>query len=281
MNLPNGFQFSQYRLQDFADCRRRFLLRHVWQLAWPAVESEPIHEHEHYLQQGIAFHRLAQQLFLGIPAERLAAGISDPQLLEWWEAFLPIAGELIESQHSAGWKLHPELSLSAPLAGLRIVAKFDLLVSAEDKLLVYDWKTSRGKPSLRWLEKRLQTRVYPYMLVRAGHHLNEDRPVQAEQIEMVYWFADPPDQIVRIPYSTAAYRSGEAYLTDLVKTILRLEESEFDLTADEKRCAYCIYRSLCRRGISAGSLSDLTVEAAYEGDDDISLDFEKIAEVEF
>jgi CRISPR/Cas system-associated exonuclease Cas4 (RecB family) len=279
MNLPEGFQFSQYRLQDFADCRRRFLLRHVWQLAWPAVESEPIHEHERYLQQGADFHRLAQQLFVGIPVERLEAGISDPQLLEWWENFLPRAGELIESQHSAGWKLYPETSLSASMAERRLMAKYDLLAATQDRLLIYDWKTGRAKPSRRWLEKRLQTRVYPYLLSRAGHQLNEDQPVPADRIEMVYWFANHPDQIIRIPYSSAAYRADEAYLTDMVETIQRLEESEFHLTADEKRCAYCIYRSLCDRGVSAGSLSDLWDEA----DDEVgfSLDFEQIAEIEF
>ncbi len=209
MKLPGGFQFSQYRLQDFADCRRRFLLRHVWQLSWPAVESEPIHEHERYLKQGSDFHRLAQQLFLGIPPERLAAGISDPQLLEWWQSFLPLAGELIESQNSNGWKLYPETSLSAPLAGLRLVAKYDLLAVAQDRLLIYDWKTSRAKPSHKWLEKRLQTRVYPYMLARAGRHLNDDLPVLAEKIEMVYWFANHPDQTIRIPYSSAAFQADE------------------------------------------------------------------------
>lgn len=279
MNLPGGFQFSQYKLQDFADCRRRFLLRHVWQLSWPAVESEPIHEHERYLQQGADFHRLAQQLFLGIPVERLAASIYDPQLMEWWENFLPLAGELIESQQSSGWKLYSETSLSAPLGGLRIVAKYDLVAAAQGKLLIYDWKTSRAKPERQWLEKRLQTRVYPYLLARAGHQLNEGQPVQAEQIEMVYWFASHPNQIIRLPYSSAAFQADEAYLTGLVETIQRLDESEFSLTADEKRCAYCTYRSLCNRGVSAGSLSDLWDES----DDEVglSLDFEQIAEIEF
>ncbi len=279
MKLPEGFQFSQYRLQDFADCRRRFLLRHVWQLSWPAVESEPVHEHERYLQQGAAFHRLAQQLFLGIPAERLAAGISDPQLLEWWESFLLLAGELIESQKNAGWKLYPETSLSASMAERRLVAKYDLLAAAQDRLLIYDWKTGQAKPSRRWLEKRLQTRVYPYLLARAGHQLNDDQPVPVDRIEMVYWFANHPDQVIRIPYSPAAYQADEAYLTDMVETILRLKGSEFHLTADEKRCAYCTYRSLCNRGVSAGSLPDTWDETDF--DVGFSLDFEQITEIEF
>ena len=162
---------------------------------------------------------------------------------------------------------------------MRLVAKYDLLAAAHDRVLIYDWKTSRAKPSLKWLEKRLQTKIYPYILARAGRHLNDDQPVQAEKIEMVYWFANHPDQTIRIPYSSAAYQADEAYLTSLIETILRLDESEFHLTVDEKRCAYCTYRSLCNRGVSAGSLSDLWDEA----DDEVgfSLDFEQIAEIEF
>jgi hypothetical protein len=44
--LPLDFQFSQGSLQDYVDCRRRFQLRYLDQLAWPAVEAEPLLEHE-------------------------------------------------------------------------------------------------------------------------------------------------------------------------------------------------------------------------------------------
>ncbi len=29
---------------------------------------------------------------------------------------------------------------------------------------------------------------------------------------------------------------------------------EWDKTPDERKCAYCVYRSLCRRGVQAGTL---------------------------
>ena len=44
--LPPGFQFSQRSLQDYVDCRRRFELRYLQNLAWPAVEAEPHLEQE-------------------------------------------------------------------------------------------------------------------------------------------------------------------------------------------------------------------------------------------
>ena len=108
-NLPPGFQFSQGSLQDFVDCHRRFLLRYVQELAWPALQTEPALENERFLQQGTTFHRMIHQHLLGVPAERLAALVHDAELARWWDNYL-------------GWKdwekqpkLHPEISLSAPL----------------------------------------------------------------------------------------------------------------------------------------------------------------------
>jgi hypothetical protein len=281
MNLPPDFHFSQANLQDFADCRRRFFLRHLQRLAWPAIESEPVLEHERYLQQGAAFHRLAQQYLLGIAPQSLAIQITEPDLAHWWQNFVEIGSELIGMQANSGWGLYPEISLSAPLATNRLLAKYDLVaVSPEGMLCIYDWKTSRGQPRREWLERRLQTHVYPYVLCESGAYLNSGKPLQPEQIEMVYWFAEYPNQSQRIPYSTAAFQSDQAYLTTLVETIFHLLEDEFYLTSDEKRCAFCSYRSLCNRGISAGSLEDLQVDA----DDrlqEIVVDFEQIAEFEF
>jgi hypothetical protein len=86
--LPPGFQFSQGSLQDYIDCHRRFQLRYLVQLAWPAVESEPVLESERFMQQGARFHRMVQQHLLGISAERLAMLAKDEDLLRWWENYL-------------------------------------------------------------------------------------------------------------------------------------------------------------------------------------------------
>lgn len=282
MNLPPDFQFSQHSLQDFVDCRRRFLLRHVQRLAWPALESEPALEHERYLQQGTNFHRLAQQFLLGIPADRLANTIHDSVLEAWWDNFMQVAPGLRDLETASGWKLYPEVGLSVPIHDSRLVAKFDLLVIAPDnRMLIYDWKTSRNKPKRQWLEGRLQTRVYPYVLVHAGASLNQGQPVQPEQVEMIYWFAAHPGEIERFTYDPNAHQASEAYLTSLLDTILALKEDEFHLTTDTKRCTYCVYRSLCNRGISAGGAAGFDDEYLPESENTIALDFDQIAEIEY
>ena len=71
MTLPVDFHFSQASLQDYVECRRRFQLRYLVKLAWPAVEAEPVLENERQIQIGGQFHRLIQQYLVGIDVEHL------------------------------------------------------------------------------------------------------------------------------------------------------------------------------------------------------------------
>ena len=48
--------FSANNLQVFEDCERRFELRYIKELKWPAVETEPVLKSEEFLAQGRRFH---------------------------------------------------------------------------------------------------------------------------------------------------------------------------------------------------------------------------------
>jgi hypothetical protein len=282
MNMEAGFQLSQGSLQDFVECRRRFELRYLRRLAWPALQSEPALEFERYMQQGERFHRMVQQHLLGVPQERLRAMAQEPELRRWWENYLQFYaspdGPGALAQESGVWR-QPESSLSAPLGSCRLVAKYDLIVIAPGRrALIFDWKTARKRPRRAWLSERLQTRLYPYLLVQAGAAFNEGVPFEPEQVEMVYWFAEFPSQPERFAYSQAAFTSDEAYLAGLIDTIQGL--SQFPLTSDEKRCAFCTYRSLCERGVRAGGMDAMDEGEAGE-EMTLELDFDQVQEIEF
>lgn len=287
MSLPENFQFSQGSLQDFADCPRRFQLKYIEQLAWPAVDAEPALENELYLQLGSAFHRLVQQYLLRVPPEKLTLlAAQDLQLAHWWENFLASTKELAGLTDSSGTKRFPEITLSTPLGRHRLVGKYDLLVihpqdvDAKEPVTIYDWKTARKQPKREWLAASLQTRVYPYLLTRAGADLSDRKPIDPEQIEMVYWFANFPGAPLRFPYSPAQCAADEDFIAELIAEIEALSDEPAPLTENEKRCRYCVYRSLCNRGVQAGPLSDAEAEAARD-DFDFELDFEQIVEIEF
>ena len=304
-NLPRGFVFSQSSLQDFVDCQRRFQLRYIQQRAWPAVEAEPAMDNELFMQRGSQFHHMAHQYWLGVPAENIASHVEGDEILSrWWGNFADLSGFAKHSEGNEEKNLtglnYPEISLSAPIGDLRIMAKYDLLViqtlrvSTEDlehddtsgnpkglDATIYDWKTSRKQPNREWLIHRLQTRVYPYLLAQASAQLNGGEHFKPEQIEMIYWYTDFPDQPARFPYSQPQFDEDEAYLTGLIAEIKSIGEADAPLTEDERRCRFCVYRSLCIRGVEAGPLEE--IEGDFDADKgfDLELDFDDIAEIEY
>jgi hypothetical protein len=279
MTLPSDFQFSQGSLQDFDDCRRRFQLRYLLRQSWPAVPSEPVLELERYMQQGERFHRMLQQHLLGLPVERLAPMAQDQDLARWWENYLLFSqGGGLQALAGVDARYYPEITLTAPFNSYRLLAKLDLLaINPQGRALILDWKTARRHPRRQWLADRLQTRLYPFLLLHAGAFLNAGTPFLPEQVEMVYWFADFPDQPERFPYTTSAFQADRDYLAEMVATIDRLADEDFFLTTDDRRCAYCVYRSLCDRGSKAGLLDEFDAV-----DEEVPhLDFDQIAEIEF
>jgi hypothetical protein len=278
MPLPENFQFSQGSLQDYVDCPRRFQLKYIQQLDWPAVDVEPALENELYLQLGATFHRMVQQYLLGIPAEKLTLQASqDAQLSRWWENFTLEVGKLVNREIG---NHYPEISLSTQIGNFRLVGKYDLLSISDHNFTILDWKTSRKHPKRKWLASNMQTRVYPYILTQAGNHFNNGKPITPEQVEMIYWFSNFPTAPLRFPYSEAQKAEDEAYFSRLIEEINLIGEEPASLTANEKRCRYCVYRSLCNRGIKAGPVDDLEDDAA-EDLLEFDLDFEQIAEIEF
>jgi CRISPR/Cas system-associated exonuclease Cas4 (RecB family) len=269
--IVNRFTFSQSSLQDYADCPRRFQLRYIEQLTWPAVEMEPALENERRQQEGLLFHRLAQQRLLGLPEEKLARLANTPDLGRWWSNW-----QDFRSLADFG-SLYPELTLSAPLGEHRLLATYDLVaVQPGPKACIYDWKTYRKRPRDEWMAARLQTRVYRALLIQAGAHLNNGQSFAPEQVEMIYWYADFPAEPARFPYTATQYRRDWDALSALATEIAA--RRDFPLAADEAKCAYCPYRSYCNRGAQAGQADDREAETELES---IELNFEQIQEIEF
>lgn len=274
--LPEHFRFSQGSLQDFTDCRRRFYYRYLRRLAWPAMEAEPAMENERLMRQGSRFHHMVHQHLAGIPAEAIHSADGDLELAYWWENYLADRPADLDA------RLHPETSLVMPLAGYQLTAKFDLVaVTPGGRALIFDWKTSRKQPSRNWLASRMQTHVYPFVLSSAGASLNVGERIEPEHIEMVYWYANSPETPERFPYSPAMYAEDRQLLNGTIAEIAALATpDDFPLTDNERACRFCVYRSLCDRGVRAGDMADF-VDPADEAVEDLTVDFDQIAEIEF
>ena len=278
-------RFSQASLQDYLDCRRRFYLRYRLRLVWPALEAEPVEAFERETALGAAFHRLVQQHLVGVPAELLTARIADADLAAWWQAYLDfVRPDLSGIRPGADARLYPEFGLSAPLAGVRLVAQYDLVVVAPTgQATIYDWKTSRRLPQRQRLAARMQTRVYRSLLAMAGGSLNGGAPFPPEAITMIYWFPGFPAAEARFAYDSAQASRDRQALESLMAEAQALEEKEAFLTDDERRCRFCTYRSLCNRGVQAGTMDDedesLETEDSSTDEDEVDLDFDQITEI--
>lgn len=270
--LPTPFTFSQSSLQDYVDCPRRFELRYIEKLDWPAVEAEPVAENERRMADGNFFHRLAQQFLLGLPADKLSRLAASPDLSRWWDNFHTNLGGLQDLP-----SLRPEAVLSAPIRTHRLLAKFDLIAVRDGQATIYDWKTYHKRPKDEWMAIRMQTRVYRYLLARAGSHLNGGQPFTPESIQMIYWYADFPSEPSTFHYDASLFKRDEAALEKLVEEIESLQT--FELTSDEGKCRFCAYRSYCNRGVTAGDWHDAEAEAEVHEAFDIN--FEQIAEIAF
>ena len=278
MPLDANFHFSQYNLQDYVDCPRRFQLRHLLHLEWPAIQTAPVIEQEKGMGRGTLFHRMVQQVVNGIPPEAITKRITDPLLLTWWTAFLEADPLGMMPEHQL-----TEYTLSASFAGFRILAKYDLLaIEQNHKVTIIDWKTSQHRPKTEWLTQRVQSRLYPMLLVLGGEGLNKSKAWRADQIEMNYWFVQFPDNAEVITYNQERYERDRQFINSLIEEIITSnKENNFPLTDNKKRCDYCQYRSYCDRGLTAGTLETLVDTEQLEEEEAFQIDFEQIGEIAF
>ncbi len=270
--IPPDFQFSQANLQDYTDCPRRFQLTYLLKLSWPSVEAEPITEHERNLYLGTAFHRMVYQHIMGVPEEDLQRMIDDKDLKLWWHNYLQYR------PYDISGKLYPETVLSCHSGDFSIIGKYDLIALSEERALIIDWKTSRKKPARTFLQHRIQTRLYLYLLIEGGKYFRKGKHFAPEKIEMMYWFPSFPESPEVFSYNFSEYQKDKEFLTHLIEEINSVKE--FRLTEEVKHCLYCSYRSLCERGIKAGYIDEME-EYIEIKETDINLDFEQIGEIEF
>jgi len=274
VSLPEGFRFNQMNLQDYVDCARRFQLRHLMLQPWPALIIAPGDEAELQMQRGAGLHHLAHQFTLGLEPQRLAKTIQDTVLAQWWHTFLDNPPpELPATLRRA------EAVLGSPVSGYRLVAKLDLVaVDPGQRFVIVDWKTMPRRPTAAVLAKRLQTRVYRYLAVEAGSVYNGGRSPQADQVEMMYWFAALQGATERLAYDGEQHQADRRYLGELIARIAAEHQAVWPLTPNEQNCRYCTYRSLCDRQVKAGSLADLDDDLALV---EIEIDLDQVAEIEF
>lgn len=245
--------FSQASLEDYRTCPRRFQLRYLHAQKWPALVATPPDTYEDHRRQGVLLHRMIQQHALGFPASSITSANREEPLATWYQRFLDSPPDDLPAEKI------PEFECSTRVGDFHLVGKFDLLAyEPGGRFVIVDWKTDRRPPTTSKVADRMQTRIYPYLLVESGAFLNRAAPILPSQVEMVYWYAEYPGSVQRFSYADALHAENRAYLLSLMKEITEKGRSDFPLTDNLQTCEFCTYRSLCGRGNYPGSFNDLT-----------------------
>ena len=265
--IPREFQYSQSSLTAFERCRRQFLLRYVERLAWPVPLTDQLDEWEAAASRGRAFHQLVLQESLGMDVEDAVQPSRDPLLAAWWRNWRE-QPPVVPTGTAFG-----ETMLSVPLAGRRLVAKFDRVVLADDgRAWIFDWKTGRKKPAQAAFSQSWQTLVYRFVLAEAGAVLNEGRALAPEDVMLVYWHAQYPQALQPIAYSAAEHERARTLLAEAIAAIEALPDAgAFAKTDDESECARCEFHTYCNRPAVRSDDWDI---------DEDELDWEQIPQAE-
>jgi RecB family exonuclease len=295
--LPPNFTFTQSSLQAYRDCARRFWLAYIEQLPWPAVEASPVHEHEELMRRGQRFHRLVERTEIGMDPEQVAAQIDlavDPNMAAQYAAYLEHRPRDLPQQVR---EVEVVLSTTLQLVGsgdqsdfVRLAAQYDLIAAEQDgPVVIVDWKTGKRAAARPILQEQMQSLVYPFVLVEASAGLPWG-PVRPERVEMRYWFTAAPAKPVTLRYDGTQHDQVRVRLRNQIAAILAgKDEEDFpkveDTPANRKRfCNFCVYRSRCNRGATAGDVDELVDPTDYfSGDVAGSLEFtmDEVEEIAF
>jgi hypothetical protein len=247
-----AFDYSQNALSTYTSCQLKFRRRYLDALYWPRPITGQV-------ELGQSFHILCQRYFTS--GQHSCEG----QLHKWMDLIVkfrpPDTNQLFL----------PEQELRYRAEGLRLVAKYDLLVLSDtERVFIYDWKTEKRQHTESYLEKTFQTCIYRFLMARAGNPYWE-REIKPSDIVMVYWNPRFPESPVTLAYNEKQYRRDESRLRQIISGIEGKDRNSFWPTTEEKVCRTCEYAPLCEKGTTA--------TPSYQEEEDISLGWDDIEDI--
>jgi hypothetical protein len=263
--MRNPLLLDQTALATFEVCPRRFQLRYLEHLPWPASPLD--HQQSLAVERGRRFHRLLERHFLGLPVD--AEAFDDDVVRDWWLRFVH------SNLRIPAGKRWPEHRLTIPSGHNFLNGRFDLLVLGEEDgkpfAHIFDWKTSRPQ-SAADLKSTWQTRLYLALVAESGRALfPEGQPLAPDRISLTYWYPREADQPRVLTYSKTEHQKNWSIIQELVATIeeqgagtetLDLNEI-WPLTADWSHCRSCMYQVYCGRQ-EAGLVLSMTEEESAD-----------------
>lgn len=263
-------RLSRSGLETFLRCQRRFQLKHLQKLPWPAPpEGEDLNRH---LQNGALFHQFVAQYYLGSRLEFLDVELLPIEVKRWWDAFLKHPPRVPEDG-----LILVETTFTVPVNRWQLVGRIDLLVQSSEGIHIYDWKTGASRSESDLLND-WQTRLY-MLLLWEGYSALGLNALPAGQLAMTYWFARDPGQPITLRADEEWQKSNRESIVQIIDQInARLEDPAkvWPLTDDLRECAVCPFRNYCGRfeaaSLAGRPLSEQSGEWEYDVADTVWLE---------
>lgn len=216
---------NQSSLRDYLNCQYKYKLKYMDNIHWFQGELK------NSFDLGNDFHIIAQRYFLGIETEY----IEDENLQKWYKdlkKFFPI---------DSTYEYLPEYELRYNELGLKLMAKYDLLILKPTELIIVDWKTNKAKLNEQEKVEDIQTKVYLFILANCLS-LFPTYKYSLNNIKMIYWQGNYIENAIEINYSFEKNLKYKEYLLNLVEDI-----NNSNFIQNKKHCNYCEFNVFCNK----------------------------------
>lgn len=231
-------RINQAQISDYARCERLYYLKHVEHRQWPYIPiANP------FAEKGNAFHELVQRHILGIPDEILLNSVADNNTKKLFEIFLaadPLRGYDI---------VIPECNITAVIDSVLIECKYDVLAAKDDRITIFDWKTTKKSVKASDCRKTPQTRLYCLLAETAAEKFTESgSEIFPSGVQMIYWFPEHPDKPVILPYNEELHEQDLAWLKMTKFSLSSSDKTDYPKQDNMEKCADCLYCTYCHPG---------------------------------
>ncbi len=200
--MDKSFYYSQNSLRIYERCPKMFESVYIDGISGKGVDPEL----KKSIERGTNFHTLAERYFNGMKDYFY---IKDKQLLEWMG--------VLSEKYPQEIDCRSEFEIRQDKDGIRLMAKYDLLVIEDDKLKIVDFKTNKNPYNEEVMEEDIQTKVYMFLL---GENLKKIFPeMKIENITMEYFQLNYPKNKIFIEYNEKKHEKNKKTLKNLIDKI--------------------------------------------------------------
>lgn len=232
--MDKSFYYSQNSLGIYERCPKMFEYIYIEGISGKGIDPEL----KKKIERGTNFHILAERYFNGMNDYFY---IKDEQLLEWMD--------VLEEKYSKNIDCRSEFEIRQDKDGIRLMAKYDLIVTEGNKVKVVDFKTNKKPYNTEVMEENIQTKVYMFLL---GENLKKIFPeMKIEDITMEYFQLNYPENIIFIEYSEKKHEKNKKTLKKLIDEIKK-NKKIFSMKNDET-CVKCGFESFCKKNFKKTS----------------------------